>query len=131
MKRVLLVLVLIGAIVASAVGLGLFLSTPQSPGQKIPLSFTYTVNGNTYTFSAAEGFSNYSWDFGDSSTGSGASVSHTYLGNGTYTVALTASRLIGIVSPVSTSQQVIVTIVSLIVHHYFEMLNVTVGNSAT
>lgn len=131
-RQVLLVVLLVGGVVASAVGLELFLnSPPSSPNQQVPLSFTYTVSGNTYTFSAADGFSGYSWDFGDSSTGNGASVSHTYLDNGTYTVALTASPLVGSVSPVSTSQRLAVTVVGLLVHHYFEVLNVTVGNSAT
>ena len=33
----------------------------------------------------------YSWNFGDASTGSGASTTHAYTNNGTYTVTMTAS----------------------------------------
>jgi PKD repeat protein len=33
----------------------------------------------------------YSWDFGDSATGAGSSISHTYADNGAYTVTLTVS----------------------------------------
>src|SRR5438874_4058756 len=48
---------------------------PQTSNNVSALSFTYTVSNNTFTFYAADGFTNYSWDFGDSSTGAGSVVS--------------------------------------------------------
>ena len=60
---------------------------------------TYTLgNDNEVTFTAyywgADSIGNnvtYSWDFGDGTTGSGLSVSHTYAQNGDYTVVVTAT----------------------------------------
>ena len=34
----------------------------------------------------------YTWDFGDGTTGTGQSVSHTYAATGTYTVKVTATN---------------------------------------
>lgn len=95
------------------------------------LSFTYTVSNNTFTFSAADGFTGYTWDFGDSSTGAGSVVSHTYETNGDYQVTLIADPLTGPSESSSAVQQVLVTTVTTLIHHYFENLNVTMGNRAT
>ncbi len=43
----------------------------------------------------------YAWDFGDGSTGSGASPNHQYVGTGTYTVKLTATDNLGATDSVS------------------------------
>ncbi|HUQ47719.1 MAG TPA: PKD domain-containing protein, partial [Gemmatimonadaceae bacterium] len=45
----------------------------------------------------------YAWDFGDGSTGSGASVSHSYANNGSYTVSLTVTDNDGRTDATSTS----------------------------
>ena len=45
----------------------------------------------------------YAWNFGDGSTGSGVSVSHTYLQDGVYTVQLTVTDTRGLTSTVSTA----------------------------
>lgn len=62
----------------------------------INLSFTETANGNNFSFVATpSNLVSYGWDFGDSFYGSGASVNHTYLSNGSYTVVLTATDSCG------------------------------------
>ena len=132
MKRLGLALGLIVVVVALVVGAVLFSNTPPLTSNNVnALSFTYTVNNNTFTFYAADGFTNYSWDFGDSSTGAGSVVSHTYETNGNYQVTLIADPLTGPLGTLSTFKQVLVTTVTTLIHHYFENLNVTMGNNAT
>ena len=58
---------------------------PGTEGE--PISFSSNVRGDTPV--------DYNWDFGDGSTGSGASPSHTYDEPGTYTVTLTVSNEAG------------------------------------
>ncbi|HEY64927.1 MAG TPA: S8 family serine peptidase [Caldilineae bacterium] len=67
-------------------------------GNKPPVAtFTYTCSGLTCDFDASGSSDpdgsivSYAWDFGDGSTGSGVTVSHTYGTAGTYTVVLTVS----------------------------------------
>ena len=123
---------MIVVVVSLAIGAVLFLNAPPQTSNNVSaLSFTYTVSNNTFTFHAAEGFSNYSWDFGDSSTGAGSVISHTYQTNGNYQVTLIADPLTGPSGSLSAVQQVLVTTVTALIHHYFENLNVTMGNSAT
>jgi chitodextrinase len=61
--------------------------------------------GNPTTFAAtvATGTNvSYSWDFGDGTSGSGATVAHTYQAQGTYSASVTASNSAGSLSfPVS------------------------------
>ncbi|MBL7917742.1 MAG: PKD domain-containing protein, partial [Bacteroidia bacterium] len=55
-------------------------------------SYSTCVNGNMQFFSTSSGVGNftyYSWNFGDSSFGTGQSPNHTYSANGIYTVCLT------------------------------------------
>ncbi len=118
-------------VIALAVGITLS-SNPSAQDTNINAgpTFTYTINNGTISLSAANGYADYSWDFGDGSTGRGAIVSHTYGTGGNYTVTLTASPLNGSTS-LSTYQQIAITSVTLIIHHYFENLNVTMGNAAS
>ena len=57
-------------------------------------AFTHSVSELTVNFDASgstdatSGIDRYEWDFGDGSTGSGVSPSHTYSAEGTYTVTL-------------------------------------------
>jgi PKD repeat protein len=70
------------------------------------ISFTGSASGGTSPYS-------YAWNFGDSSTGSGSSVSHGYQTAGVYTVVLTvtdaaghiasASNTVTVTSPLSAS----------------------------
>jgi PKD repeat protein len=132
LKRLGLALGLIVVVVALAIGAVLFSNAPPQTSNNVnALSFTYTVSNNTFTFNAADGFTNYTWNFGDSSTGAGSVVSHTYEANGNYQVTLTADPVAGPSGSLSAVQQVIVTTVTTLIHHYFENLNVTMGNRAT
>jgi hypothetical protein len=132
LKRLGLALCLIVVVVALAVGAVLFSNAPPQTSNNVNvLSFTYNVSNNTFTFYAADGFTNYTWNFGDSSTGAGSVVSHSYQTNGDYQVTLIADPLTGPSGSLSAFKQVLVTTVTTLVHHYFENLNVTMGNSAT
>jgi serine protease len=64
---------------------------PPPPPAGLTASFTYSCSRATCTFdaSASTGAMNYAWEFGDGSTGSGMTTSHTYGGTDTYTVLLT------------------------------------------
>ena len=59
-------------------------------------SFTWTCEGLTCDFDGSgstddHGITSWAWDFGDGSTGSGETTSHTYAAAGTYTVKLTVT----------------------------------------
>jgi serine protease len=59
-------------------------------------SFTFSCVLLTCTFDGSgstdnNGISRYAWNFGDSQTGSGANVAHTYASGGTFTVVLTVT----------------------------------------
>ena len=74
--------------------------TTQDPivtNQPPTASFSYTCSVQSCNYDAsgssdADGtIASYSWDFGDSSTGSGVNPSHTYATTGTYPVVLTVT----------------------------------------
>jgi len=58
-----------------------FTFSPSSPQAGQQVSFTGSASGGTSPYS-------YGWSFGDGLTGSGSSVTHTYLSAGTYTIVL-------------------------------------------
>jgi hypothetical protein len=78
-------------------------STTSTTVQSAPLAaigdIGQTQMGKNLTFSAqVKGDSSaysYAWNFGDGSTGSGPTVSHTYTTTGTYTLALTVTSATG------------------------------------
>jgi PKD repeat protein len=79
---------------------------PASLTQMVPVagpppnaSFLFLCSGLTCNFDASgttggNPISSYSWSFGDGTSGSGISTSHTYAAKGTYSVTLTATDTI-------------------------------------
>ena len=68
-----------------------------APNQPPTSSFTYTVSNLAVTFNGSAStdpdgtLASYAWDFGDGTTGTGATPSHTYTVDGPYTVKLTVT----------------------------------------
>lgn len=61
-------------------------------------SFTFTVNGLTASFDASASTGNvtsYSWSFGDATTGTGATINHSYITGGSYIVTLVVTNACG------------------------------------
>jgi len=69
------------------------------------LSCSYDGSGS-YDPDAGGAVTSYAWDFGDGSSGSGATPSHTYQNYGTYTVKLTVTDDGGAVSTNTASEQI-------------------------
>ena len=70
--------------------------------EAVNLGFSQSALGNTFTLVANNAnLQNYSWDFGDGNTGTGSSVVHTFAGNGSFNVVLTAEDDCGNVYTVS------------------------------
>src|SRR5437667_1727998 len=59
-----------------------FTVSPSNPIVNTPVTFTSTTTGGTSPYITT-------WNFGDGSTGTGASVTHAYLSAGNFTVTLT------------------------------------------
>ena len=71
-------------------------------------AFTSSVNGSTATFTnTSQNAVSYSWAFGDGGTSNLANPTHTYAGDGTYTVTLTATNPCG--STTFTQNVIIIT----------------------
>lgn len=69
-------------------------------------TFTYVRNGLEVSFSAMNGATSYTWDFGDGTTSDETTATHMYTEEGTYMVTLTASNSCG---STSTTLEVEVT----------------------
>jgi serine protease len=70
-------------------------------------SFNASCNRNVCNFTSTStddvGIASWSWYFGDNTTGSGSTVSHTYTSRGTYTVSLTVRDGSGLASTAQKS----------------------------
>jgi len=73
--------------------------SPSNPLPLLSVTFTGSATGGTQPYS-------YSWDFGDGTTASGQTVSHSYLLPGSYVVTLTITDANG--QTFTTSQTIIV-----------------------
>ena len=85
----------------------------SGPGNAAPTAnFNGSCSGLSCSFDgsgswASDGITSYRWDFGDGSSGNGASPSHTYAAKGTYRVTLTVTDTGGATS--TNSQPVAIT----------------------
>jgi phosphatidylinositol-3-phosphatase len=80
-----------------------FTYTPANPGLLQTIQFNATVIGGTQPYS-------YAWDFGDGSTASGSTASHSYILPGTYTVAITVKDGVGQSATASKTVTVSITL---------------------
>src|SRR6059036_2757145 len=79
-----------------------FTYTPANPGPLQTIQFTSTAIGGTQPYT-------YAWDFGNGSTASGSTASHSYILPGTYTVSITVHDGVG--QSASASRTVTVSII--------------------
>ena len=79
-----------------------FTYTPSNPFPLQTIQFTATAIGGTQPYV-------YAWDFGDGSTATGSTTSHSYLLPGTYTVVVTVTDGVG--QTASASNTVTVSII--------------------
>jgi len=82
--------------IADAPIVGLFASNDSPTLVGNPTTFTATVTAGTNI--------TFTWDFGDSTLGSGVIVTHTYVATGTYTAIVTATNSMGPVSATTIVQ---------------------------
>jgi PKD repeat protein len=73
-----------------------FAFAPASPYPGTPITFASAVSGGSSPY-------NYTWAFGDGSTGFGASVVHSFTTAGSFNVSLTVRDSVGAIGPASAT----------------------------
>ncbi len=69
--------------------------TAACPAVAASFNFTRIILTGTFNGTATTGATNYSWNFGDGNSGTGATVAHPYANAGAYIVTLIASNACG------------------------------------
>src|SRR5207245_2202669 len=87
-------------VVAARLSAAAFTFTPATPEVGLAVSFTATTTGGVGPFT-------FSWNFGDTTPGTGNPASHSYPAAGTFSVTVTATDSNG-VSVTSPAQSVVV-----------------------
>ena len=73
-----------------------------------------TLDGSASATNPPGGVLTYAWDFGDGTTGGGATPSHTYADNGSYTVTLTVTAVDGGLTNTATTQATIANVAPVV-----------------
>jgi PKD repeat protein len=89
-----------------------FMVQTAHPAARVPVSFNGSSSNDP---DSGVLITSYAWDFGDGSSGTGATPTHAYASAGTYTVALTVTNSLGLTSA-STTKSVVVVRGSRITH---------------
>lgn len=83
---------------------GNFVTVTITSSCPLTASFVHTLDQTEYDFNASNsvGATSYAWNFGDGTTGTGVSPSHTYTSSGTYNVTLTITGACGSTATIQT-----------------------------
>src|SRR5207245_2982158 len=76
-------------VVAPRLSAAAFTFAPSTPEAGSPVQFTASTTGGVAPFT-------FSWNFGDTTTGTGSPVSHSYSAAGTFSVTVTATDSNGV-----------------------------------